>query len=479
MKIEITEEILIKIGKIADLHNYEIYVVGGYIRDYFLEKERSDFDITVVGDSLAFTKLIAQEFNSVPVVYERFRTGMVPIGKHKVEFVGTRKEEYNESSRKPKVTEGTLLDDLKRRDFKVNAMAASLNEKNFGNLIDEFDGLKDLKNKILQTPLDPIVTYSDDPLRMMRAARFASQLQFYIEEHSFESISKMSDRIKIISQERISDEFFKILASPKPSIGLYILFNTGLLKYVFPEVFNLAGVDIIKQGENNFAHKDVFRHTLKVLDNISLMTENVWLRFAALTHDIAKPKTKKYIEGIGWTFYAHEEIGAKWMPKIFNRMKLPLNNLEYVQKLVRLHQRPMTLVEELVTDSAIRRLAVQAGDALEDLFTLCRADITTKNPNLSEQYLQNYDLVAQKILEVQEKDKLREFQSPVNGEEIMRICNIQPSKLVGYLKFNIEEAILEGIIPNEFEPALSFFLQNKDLWIKEFDETSFRSGHRG
>ncbi len=478
MKIEINEEILIKIGKIADKYNYEIYVVGGYIRDYFLQKERNDFDITVVGDSLEFTKLVAKEFNSTPVVYEKFRTGMVPIGNHKVEFVGTRKEVYNENSRKPSVTEGTLYDDLIRRDFKVNAMAASLNEKNFGEFIDKFNGIDDLQNKILQTPLDPIITYSDDPLRMMRAARFASQLQFRIEEKSFEAISKMSDRISIISQERISDEFFKILASPKPSIGLYILFNTGLMKYIFPEINNLSGIDIVSKDEKNYAHKDVFKHTLKVLDNISLMTENVWLRFAALTHDIAKPKTKKYIEGIGWTFYAHEEIGARWMPKIFNRMKFTLSKLEYVQKLIRLHQRPMTLVDEEVTDSAIRRLAVQAGDTLEDLFTLCRADITTKNPNLSEQYLQNYDLVAKKILDVQEKDKLREFQSPLKGEEIMSICNISPSKLIGFLKFNIEEAILEGIIPNEYEAAKIYFLSKKDNWLIEYDETSYRSGHR-
>lgn len=478
MKINITEKILLKIGNIADAHKFEIYVVGGYVRDYFLEKERNDFDITVVGDSLAFTILVAKEFNSTPVIYERFRTGMVPIGKHKVEFVGTRKEEYSEQSRKPLVVEGTLFDDLKRRDFKVNSMAASLNKVNFGILIDEFDGLNDLNNKILQTPLDPIVTYSDDPLRMMRAARFASQLQFRIEETSFEAIIKMSNRIKIISQERISDEFFKILSSPKPSIGLYILFNTGLLQHIFPEVYNLSGVDIVSKGDKNFAHKDVFKHTLKVLDNISLMTENVWLRFAALTHDIAKPKTKKYIEGIGWTFYAHEEIGSKWMPKIFNRMKLPLSNLEYVQKLIRLHQRPMTLVEDGVTDSAIRRLAVQAGDALEDLFTLCRADITTKNPNLSSQYLLNYDLVTQKIIEVQDRDKLREFQSPVKGEEIMKLCNINPSKLVGFLKFNIEEAILEGVIPNEYNLALEYFLKNKDIWLTEFDDSKYRSGHR-
>lgn len=306
---------------------------------------------------------------------------MVPIGKYQCEFVGTRKEEYKSNSRKPIVSEGTLLDDLKRRDFTCNALAVCINKSRMGEVIDAFSGFEDMKNGLLKTPLDPEVTYSDDPLRMMRAARFASQLNFEIDPSSLDAISKMADRIKIISQERISEEFLKIMKSAKPSVGINILYQTGLLQYVFPEVFNLAGVDIVEGDDKKYGHKDVYKHTLQVLDNVAEKTDNVWLRFATLLHDIAKPKTKKFIKGTGWTFHGHEEIGARWVKKIFKKMKLPFEYVYYVEKLVRLHQRPMVLVDDGVTDSAVRRLAVLADEALEDLFVLCRADITTKNEN--------------------------------------------------------------------------------------------------
>lgn len=466
--IPIQEKILIEIGKLADKLNLRIYVVGGYVRDYFLERERKDFDITVIGDSIEFAKLVGEHFNSKTVIYERFRTALVPIGDFNVEFVGTRKEEYLADSRKPIVTEGTFEDDIKRRDFTINCMACGLNKENFGEVIDLFSGIIDLNKRILRTPLDPITTYSDDPLRMMRAARFASQLNFEIEQESFDSISKMADRIKIISQERITDEFLKIIASPYPSKGLSILFNTGLLKYIFPELVELEGSDVVEENGKKHFHKNVFWHSLKVLDNIVPLTDNLWLRFSALMHDIGKARTKKYISGIGWSFHGHEEIGARMQKKIFRNLKLPMEYLPYVEKLVRLHQRPMHLIDDDISDSAIRRLAAQAGEELQDLFTLCRADITTKNQEKEKQYKNNYEQVFQKITEVQEKDELRAFQSPVRGEEIMEICQIPPSRLVGQIKNEIEEAILEGIIPNEYAPAKEYFMQNKDEWMEKY-----------
>jgi poly(A) polymerase len=467
--IQITEEILINIGKTADETNIQIYVVGGYVRDYFLGRQRKDFDITVIGDPINFAKLVAKKFNSKAVIFERFRTAMVPVNGFQVEFVGTRKEEYRENSRNPIVSKGTLEDDIARRDFTINTLAASLNSDNLGKIINLFDGLKDLDKKILRTPLDPEITYSDDPLRMMRAARFASQLDFEIEEKSYQAISKMAHRIKIISQERISDEFLKILSSNYPSRGLAILFKTGLLKYIFPQLDNLSGTEIKQEGNKTHGHKDVFWHTLKVLDNIVPNTDNVWLRFAALMHDVAKPRTKKYIKGTGWSFHGHEEVGARWQKKIFRQMKFPMEHLNYVETLVRLHQRPMQLVDSEVSDSAIRRLAVSAGEHLEDLFTLCRADITTKNPNKTSKYKNNYEIVFQKVIDVQEKDKLREFQSPVRGEEIMQVLDIKPSRLIGYIKNEIEEAILDGEIENDYEAAKSYFLENKEKWISDFE----------
>ncbi len=458
--IELHEEILQDLSRIADKSGTELYVVGGYVRDAILGRPRKDIDCTVVGDVIEFSKLVAEYFNSHPVVYERFRTVMVPVRDYNLEFVGTRKEEYKSDSRKPIVTEGTLFDDLERRDFTVNALAVKLTCQREGEIIDEFNGIEDLQSKILRTPKDPFVTFSDDPLRMMRAARFASQLQFSIDDNALTAMQQMADRITIISQERITDEFLKILNSPKPSVGINILHTTGLLKYVFPDVERLAGVDLATVGNKRYSHKDVYHHTLKVVDNVCSTSTNVWLRLATLLHDIAKPKTKKFIEGIGWTFHGHEELGARWVAKMFRTMKLPLEHVPYVETLVRLHQRPMQLVDEGVTDSAIRRLAVAAGETLDDLFLLCKADITTQNEERAKKYLKNYEQVYMRIKDVIERDNLAKFQSPVRGEEIMEICSIPPSKMVGIIKQLLEEAILDGVIPNEYEAVRAYFLDN-------------------
>jgi putative nucleotidyltransferase with HDIG domain len=465
--IEITEPIVKEFGEFAEKQKVKLYIVGGYVRDHYLGRPRADFDFTVVGDSIDFAEKLAKKYKTKAVIYPRFRTALVPIGEHHYEFVGTRKEEYLPDSRKPIVKEGTLLDDLRRRDFTINAMAVSVNPDSFGELTDIFDGLKDLERCILKTPLDPFTTFSDDPLRMMRAARFAAQINFTIEPRTLAAIRAMHDRISIVSQERITDEILKLLGGKKPAKGFKILQETGLLRIVFPELDNLKGIEVVKKDGKEYAHKDVFNHTLKVVDKLAEETDDLWLRFAALVHDIAKPKTKKFIEGTGWSFHGHEELGARWMGKMFRKMKLPLDHLPYVENMVRLHQRPMALVDEVVTDSAIRRLAVHAGDALKDLFQLCRADITTNNPKLNVRYLNNYNRVAQKVMDVQEKDKLREFQSPVRGEEIMEICNLQPSKAVGIIKHNIEEAILDGIIPNEYDAAKEYFMKYKDEWLEE------------
>lgn len=461
-----SDPVLYALADIARNHGYDAWLVGGYVRDLLLGKKVNDVDVTVHGSGVEFAKIVAAEFNSHPVIFERFGTAMVPIGEYHLEFVGTRKEEYLPDSRKPIVTEGTLEDDLRRRDFTVNALAVELNstagKRHEAEIVDLFDGLGDLERGILRTPLDPVTTYSDDPLRMMRAARFAAQLQFELEPASFDAIRDMRDRIAIISQERTSEEFLKLLRSPKPSIGLAILFKTGLLEYVFPELNKLEGVDLVQTAGRSYGHKNVFWHTLQVLDNICQETDDVWLRFAALMHDIAKPKTKRFSEESGWTFHGHEELGARWQKRIFARMKLPNRARDYVAKLVRLHHRPMALVDEEVTDSAIRRLVVDAGEDLDDLFVLCRADITSKNPAKVKRYLGNYEGVVKRIKEVEEKDRLRAFQSPVRGEEIMEICGIPPSRTVGVLKGMIEEAILDGRIPNEYDAARMYLLEIKD-----------------
>jgi poly(A) polymerase len=460
--ITISHPIIRKLGEIAHNAGHEIYLVGGYVRDLLLGHPGNDIDVAVEGSGVEFAKIVAAEFRSYPVLFERFGTAMVPVGEYKLEFVGTRQESYDQNSRHPIVSQGTLFDDLRRRDFTVNAMAVRITTESDGELIDLFEGRHDLERKLLRTPLDPHTTYSEDPLRMMRATRFAAQLGFELDTASFQAIKDLRDRIGIISQERISDEFLKTLAAPQPSIGLALLFESGLLQIIFPELHRLDGVDLVKVGGMAYAHKNVFWHTLKVVDNIARMTDNTWLRFAALMHDIAKPVTKRFREGQGWSFHGHEEVGARWQERIFRRMKLPNREKEYVAKLVRLHHRPMVLVDEGVTDSAIRRLVVDAGDDLDDLFTLCRADITSKDPKRVKRYLENYDRVIDRIREVKEKDKLREFQSPVRGDEIMAICGIGPSKTVGVLKSAIEEAILEGTIPNEYEAAREYLVKIKD-----------------
>lgn len=452
------------ITEAAKENGIEVFMVGGVVRDLILKRERSDLDFLVIGDSLKFAEKVANKLGIQKVTkFRNFGTAHFIYQNYDIEFVGARKESYNRDSRKPIVEDGTFEDDIKRRDFTINAMAISLNEKNFGELIDIFNGYNDLQNKLIKTPLDPFQTFDDDPLRIMRAFRFAAQLEFQVDESIMKAAKEMKERLRIVSQERITDEFLKILSAPKPSIGLKLLYDSEVLQIIFPEIHNLAGVD----QRQDYHHKDVFLHTLIVVDNISQATENLWLRFAALVHDIAKPQTKKFVEGIGWTFHGHEELGARMMKNIFHRMKLPMNKLEYVEKLVRLHLRPIALAKEEVTDSAIRRLIVQAGDDLRDLITLCRADITSKNPQKVEKYLANYEAVMQKVLEVQEKDRLRAFQSPVRGDEIMKICNLKPSKKVGEIKKAIEEAILDGVIENSHEAALEYLMKIKDDFLKE------------
>jgi putative nucleotidyltransferase with HDIG domain len=452
------------ITEAAKENGIEVFMVGGVVRDLILKRERSDLDFLVIGDSLKFAEKVANKLGIQKVTkFRNFGTAHFIYQNYDIEFVGARKESYNRDSRKPIVEDGTFEDDIKRRDFTINAMAISLNEKNFGELIDIFNGYNDLQNKLIKTPLDPFQTFDDDPLRIMRAFRFAAQLEFQVDESIMKAAKEMKERLRIVSQERITDEFLKILSAPKPSTGLKLLYDSEVLQTIFPEIHNLAGVD----QRQDYHHKDVFLHTLIVVDNISQATENLWLRFAALVHDIAKPQTKKFVEGIGWTFHGHEELGARMMKNIFHRMKLPMNKLEYVEKLVRLHLRPIALAKEEVTDSAIRRLIVQAGDNLQDLITLCRADITSKNPQKVEKYLANYEAVMQKVLEVQEKDRLRAFQSPVRGDEIMKICNLKPSKKVGEIKKAIEEAILDGVIENSHEAALEYLMKIKDDFLKE------------
>lgn len=448
---------------IAEASGFQLYIVGGYVRDLILQRERNEIDFLVVGSGTEYASALARELKvSKIAVYRNFGTAHFRYGDLDLEFVGARRESYNRSSRKPVVEEGSFEDDIKRRDFTINTLAISLNKENFGELIDTFNGLKDIENKLIRTPLDPFVTFSDDPLRIMRAVRFASQLNFELEETVRKAAGEMAGRLQIISQERITDEFLKILMSGKPSVGLKLLYDTGIMKIILPEIANLAGVD----QRRDFHHKDVFLHTCTVVDNISEMTADVWLRFAALMHDVAKPQTKKFVEGIGWTFHGHEEAGARMMEEIFHRLRLPLTKLEYVTKLIRLHLRPIALVDEEVTDSAIRRLIVAAGEDLEDLITLCRADITSKNIKKVSKYLSNYEKVMNKVREVKEKDRLRAFQSPVRGEEIMQICNLKPSKKVGEIKKAIEDAILDGKIGNNYQEAYDYLMKIKDDFLK-------------
>lgn len=467
--IEIQAAELRSIGQLADELRLNAYIVGGYVRDFLLGKEVQDVDVVVVGNGIEFAKRVADKFgDNKIVVYEKFGTAMLHSGRLKIEFVGARKESYSKDSRNPVVEAGSLDDDLSRRDFTINALAASLNSATLGEVTDPFRGLADLEAKILRTPLEPEKTFDDDPLRIMRAIRFASQLGFALEKKTLEAIPSMKERLAIIAQERITEEFIKILESPKPSVGLALMFTTGVMGIVFPEVAELSGVD--QRDEHH--HKDVFLHTCTVVDNVSQITHDVYLRLTALVHDIAKPRTKQFREGIGWTFYGHEDLGARMVKHIFRKLKLPFDKIPYVEKLVRLHLRPMALADEGVTDSAVRRLLFDAGELIDDLMILCRADITSKNPKMVKEYTANYDRVYAKMKEVEEKDRVRNFQPPVRGEEIMRVCGLEPGKLVGVLKSRIEEAILDGIIANEHDAALDYLLSIKDAIIQDLRNTT-------
>lgn len=461
-----------KIAEIADDLGLEAFVIGGYVRDLLLKRPSKDIDIVCLGSGIELAKALAKKLgksNKVHV-FKNFGTAMLKHEDLELEFVGARKESYRQDSRKPIVENGSLEDDQNRRDFTINAMAIALNGKNFGKLIDPFNGQTDLKNKLIRTPLEPAATYSDDPLRMMRAIRFASQLDFEIEASSLAAIKQERHRIKIISKERISEELNKIILSNKPSIGFKLLFETGLLEIIFPPMQNLYGVE----EKNGKSHKDNFYHTLQVLDNLSANSNDLWLRWAAILHDIAKPACKRFDQNVGWTFHGHEDKGARMVPGIFKDLKLPLDHkMKYVQKLVRLHLRPIALVKETVSDSAVRRLLFDAGEDIEDLMLLCSADITTKNPKRQKRYQENFKLVEQKLKEVEEKDKLRNWQPPISGKEIMRVFSLNPSKEVGLLKNLIREAILDGEISNDKEEALKLLYKEGEkmgLTVQKFAE---------
>ena len=451
--------------------NLEAYVIGGYVRDLILERTSKDIDIVVIGNGLDLAKAIAAKLRVKKVTtFESFGTAHFVYKDIDVEFVGARKESYRNDSRKPMVEDGSLSDDQNRRDFTINAMALSLHKDNFGELIDPFNGVEDLKNKIIRTPLEPSQTYSDDPLRMMRAIRFATQLEFTIEKSSREALRINAERLSIISQERIIDELNKIILSKEPSRGFKLLYSSQILHQFFPEMINLYGIET----KNGKSHKDNFFHTLEVLDNISPNTENLWLRWAAILHDIAKPPTKRFDKKVGWTFHGHEDLGAKMVPKIFKRMKLPMDaKMKYVQKLVRLHLRPIALVKGFVTDSAIRRLLFEAGDDIDDLMTLCNADITSKNDFKVKKYKKNFELVEERLRLVEEQDQIRNFQPPVTGQLIMETFGLSPSYEVGEIKAQIKEAILEGEIKNEEEMAIEFMMKvAKKMGLEVVDKSN-------
>ncbi len=464
-KVELDKNpIFNKIAEVSKNEGVDSYVVGGFVRDLILKRPSKDVDFVTIGSGILLAEKVAKDLKGAKVsVFKNFGTAMIKNQGFDLEFVGARKESYNRESRKPIVEDGTLSDDQNRRDFTINAMAISLNANNFGELVDPFDGVKDLKRKTIRTPLDPDITFSDDPLRMMRAVRFASQLNFDIEANTFEGIIRNVDRIGIVSKERIADELNKIILSKTPSYGFKLLYHAGLLKFIFPEMIDLLGVETI----DGKSHKDNFYHTLQVLDNVSKYSDDLWLRWAAILHDIAKPATKRFDAKVGWTFHGHEDKGARMVPQIFRKMKLPLHEkMNYVKKLVRLHLRPIALVRDNITDTAIRRLLFEAGDDVEDLMKLCRADVTSKNDDKVKRYLANFKKVEQKMREVEEKDQMRNFQPPVSGEEIMEIFKLKPGRIIGEIKEEIKEAILEGKIRNDRTQALEYMHQiaaNKGL----------------
>ena len=450
--------ILNKIAEAAATLHMPCYLIGGFVRDKIIGRSTKDMDIVCLGDGIALAHAVAQKFSPTPSVsfFKNFGTAQIKIGDLDIEFVGARKESYSHDSRKPVVENGTLEDDQNRRDFTINAMAISLNKENYGELVDPFNGIGDIQNRVLQTPLDPNITFSDDPLRMMRAVRFATQLNYFIEEKTSAAIAQNASRITIVSGERIADELNKILLCKKPSVGFDLLYKSGLLKIIFPQMVELAGAEYI----DGKGHKDNFYHTLQVVDNICKNTDDLWLRWAAVLHDIAKPATKRFEEGHGWTFHGHEVVGGRMVPKIFARLKLPQNDtMKFVRKMVELHLRPISLTKENITDSAIRRLLFDAGEDFDALMTLCNADITSKNKQKVKRYLENFEMVRRRCAEVEASDQLRNWQPPITGEMIMQRFNLPPGRVIGDLKNAIREAILDGHIPNNYDAALDFMLK--------------------